>query len=172
MGFPFRLFLEREKRMSQVYICYLLQTVRASQLVQLVKNPPDDAGNARDSGLIPELGRSPGGGNGNPPQDSCPGKSRGERSLVGYSPWYHKELDTTVQVHARMQAVMCRQDTQTVSAVISTLMTTFWSLCIYWLFLVCALVSLFGPLRNLGVCTECLYAPKHKHNRWRLDNVQ
>ena len=26
---------------------------------------------------------------------SMPGKSHGQRSLMGYSPWSHKELDTT-----------------------------------------------------------------------------
>ena len=31
----------------------------------VVKNPPDNAGGTRDSGLIPGLGRYPGGGNGN-----------------------------------------------------------------------------------------------------------
>ena len=35
-----------------------------------VRNPPANAGNA---GSIPGLGRSPGGGNGNPLQYSCPG---------------------------------------------------------------------------------------------------
>ena len=28
-----------------------------------------------------------------------PGKSHGQRSLVGYSPWGHKELDTTDQLY-------------------------------------------------------------------------
>ena len=28
-----------------------------------------------------------------------PGESHGGRSLVGYSPWGHKESDTTVQLH-------------------------------------------------------------------------
>ena len=28
-----------------------------------------------------------------------PGKSRGQRSLVGYSPWDHKELDMTEQLN-------------------------------------------------------------------------
>ena len=28
-----------------------------------------------------------------------PGKSHGQRSLVGYGPWGHKELDTTEQLH-------------------------------------------------------------------------
>ena len=36
----------------------------------VVKNPPAHAGGARDVGLIPGLGRSPGGGNGNPLQYS------------------------------------------------------------------------------------------------------
>ena len=44
---------------------------RASQLVLVVKNPPADAGDTRDAGLIPGSGRSPGGGNGNPLQYSC-----------------------------------------------------------------------------------------------------
>ena len=37
----------------------------------VVKNPPASAGDARDMGLIPELGRSLGGGHGNPLQYSC-----------------------------------------------------------------------------------------------------
>ena len=36
-----------------------------------VKNPPANAGDTRDAGLIPGLGRSPGEGNGNPLQYSC-----------------------------------------------------------------------------------------------------
>ena len=34
----------------------------------LVKNPPPNAGDVRDTGSIPGLGRSPGGGHGNPLQ--------------------------------------------------------------------------------------------------------
>ena len=37
----------------------------------LVKNPPANAGDIRDTGLIPVSGRSPGGGHGNPLQYSC-----------------------------------------------------------------------------------------------------
>ena len=37
----------------------------------MVKNLPVNAGDERDSGLIPGWGRSPGGGNGNPLQCSC-----------------------------------------------------------------------------------------------------
>ena len=40
-------------------------------MVRLVKNLPADAGDPRGLGLIPGLGRSPGGGHGNPLQYSC-----------------------------------------------------------------------------------------------------
>ena len=43
----------------------------ASQVSLVVKNPPASAGNIRDTGSIPELGRSPRGGNGKPFQYSC-----------------------------------------------------------------------------------------------------
>ena len=36
----------------------------------MVKNPPDTTGDIRDTDSIPELGRSPGGGHGNPLQYS------------------------------------------------------------------------------------------------------
>ena len=39
----------------------------ASQLVLVVKNTPANAGDSEDAGLTPGSGRSPGGGNGNPP---------------------------------------------------------------------------------------------------------
>ena len=37
----------------------------------MVKNPPANAGDVRNVGLIPGWGRSPGGGRGNPLQCSC-----------------------------------------------------------------------------------------------------
>jgi len=43
----------------------------ASQVVLVVKNLPASAGDIRDAGSIPGLGRSPGGGHGNPLQYSC-----------------------------------------------------------------------------------------------------
>ena len=48
--------------------------------------------NAGNPGSIPGLGRSPGEGNSNP---LLPRKFHGWRRLVGYSPWGHKESDTT-----------------------------------------------------------------------------
>ena len=67
---------------------------KASQLEQLVKNLPANAGDARDVGSIPGLGRSPGEGKGNFTPVFFPGEPHRQRSLVGYSPWGHKESDT------------------------------------------------------------------------------
>ena len=53
------------------------------------------AGDIRDAGSIPESGRSSGGGHDNPLWYPCLENLHGQRSLVGYSPYDHKELDTT-----------------------------------------------------------------------------
>ena len=55
----------------------------------------ETACNAGDLDSIPGLGRSPGGGRGNPLQYSCLENPHGLRSLASYSPWGHKESDTT-----------------------------------------------------------------------------
>ena len=44
-------------------------------------------------GSIPGLGRLPRGGHNNPLQYSCLENPHGQKSLVGYSPWGHKESD-------------------------------------------------------------------------------
>ena len=49
----------------------------ASQVAFVLSNPPANAGDARDAGLIPELGRSPRGGNGDALQYSCLKNSMG-----------------------------------------------------------------------------------------------
>ena len=54
--------------------------------------------NVGDLSSIPGLGRSPGGGHGNPLQYSCLENPHGQRSLAGYSPWGCKESDTTEQL--------------------------------------------------------------------------
>ena len=74
----------------------------AFQVVLEVKNLPANAGDIRDVGLIPGLGRSAGGGNATHssilawriPQTEEPGV---------YSPQGHKELDTTAET------LLCQQ---------------------------------------------------------------
>ena len=65
----------------------------------MVKNLPASTGDMRDVGLIPGLGRSPGGGHGNPLQYSCLENSmdRGAGGLwsVGSQSWiWLKRLST------------------------------------------------------------------------------
>ena len=48
-----------------------LTSKRQSQVVLVVKNPPANAGDIRNTGSIPGSGRSPGEGNDNPLQYSC-----------------------------------------------------------------------------------------------------
>ena len=66
--------------------------LQASQEAQVVKNPSASTGGVS---LIPGLGRSPRGGNGNPLQCSCLENSHGQRSLGDCGPWGHKESVTT-----------------------------------------------------------------------------
>ena len=68
---------------------------RASQVALVVKNPPANAGEVRPVGSTPGSGRSPGGGHGNPLQYCRLENPHRQRSLAGYSPWGHKELETT-----------------------------------------------------------------------------
>ena len=74
---------------------------RASPMAQLVKNPPSNAGDTRDSGSISGSGRSPGEGNINLCQYSClenPTDGGVCRATVyGGS----KELDTTEHAHSQ-----------------------------------------------------------------------
>ena len=55
--------------------------------------------NAGDLGLIPGSGKIPWRRKWQPKPVLLPGKSHGQRSMVGYSPWGCKELDMTEQLH-------------------------------------------------------------------------
>ena len=67
--------------------------------------------NVGDLGSVPGLGRSPGGGQGNPPQYSCLENPQGQRSLAGCSSWSHKESDMTEQLIAN--TLHCTAETNT-----------------------------------------------------------
>ena len=66
----------------------------------VVKNLTARAGDTRDAGLVRRSERSSGAGKSNPLQYFLPGKFHGQRSLAGYSPWGHKESDTTEQARS------------------------------------------------------------------------
>ena len=70
------------------------QIVWASQVELVVKNLPTNEGDAKEASSIPGSGRSPGEEHGK----FLPGGFDRRRSLAGYSPQGHKELDTTTEV--------------------------------------------------------------------------
>ena len=63
------------------------------------------AGVAGDTGSIPGLGRSPGGGHGNPLQYSHLENPCGLWSLEDFSPWGCKELDMTEQLNIPVEKI-------------------------------------------------------------------
>ena len=77
-----------------------LKTNRASLMAQQVEESTSNAG---DTCLILGSGRSPRGRKWQPTPVFFPGKAHGQRSLAGYSPKGHKELDTTERlcIHAK-----------------------------------------------------------------------
>ena len=68
----------------------------------MVKNPL-----AMRETFVQSLGweNSPEGGHGKPLQYSFLENPRGQRSLVGHSPWSHKELDTTERLSTAQSVI-------------------------------------------------------------------
>ena len=85
-----------------------------------------------------------------------PGKFNGQRSLVSYSPWGHKELDTTEQLNAyhvpgTMWGVLC---------ILMHLFHRMWDKDIsifkfysFWLFWFFAVVRGLSPVAESGACS-------------------
>ena len=70
----------------------------------MVKNPPANAGDLRDLGSIPESGlKIPWRRKWQPIPVFLAGKFHGQRSLVGYCPWVHKESDTTERLSTHIE---------------------------------------------------------------------
>ena len=82
----------------------------------VVKNLPINAGDIRDADSIPESGRSPGGGHGNPLQHSCLENPHAQRNLVCCSPWGHKESDITEQLYNKGQEISLKFPIQDVTS--------------------------------------------------------
>ena len=83
----------------------------------MVKNLPVSAGDIRDVSLIPGLGRSPGGGRGNPLQDSCLENPmdrgawratvhRGAESQTGLK----RPSSSSMYIHKHTVQMPCRRD--------------------------------------------------------------
>ena len=92
-----------------------------------LKNPPANAGDARDVGSVSRSGRSPAAGNVNQFQYSC--LKNGQRSLAGYSPWGCKESDVTEQLSTHTHTHM-----HTYTHIIKVCQTLRWPCVLYIIF--------------------------------------
>ena len=72
--------------------------MNASLVVQMIKNPPVSVGDARD-GFNPWVGKIPWKRKWQPTAVFLPRKFHGQRSLMNYSPYSHKESEITENVH-------------------------------------------------------------------------
>ena len=66
-------------------------------LISVVKNLPANTGDTRDKASLPGLGRSPGEGNGNPLQYSCPDRGAWRATVHGVA-----KSRTWLSMHARL----------------------------------------------------------------------
>ena len=78
-----RLFVTPKIAARQASLCALIKKKKISD--SCGSDSKESTCNVGDLGLIPELGKSPGGGHGNPLQYSCLENPHGQRSLVGCS---------------------------------------------------------------------------------------
>ena len=86
--------------------CYWLHNKPGFPGGLAVKNPPANAGDVGNAGSIPGSGRSPWRRAWQPTPVFLAGESHGRRSLAGYSPWGHKESDTTEQLTHTLKSLV------------------------------------------------------------------
>ena len=92
------------KRIEQHYLSHIVHSRVFSGCAE-VKNPFANAGDTRDAVSIPRWGKIPWRRTWQPTPVFSPGKSHGQRRLVGYSPWGRKESDMIEHSTAQHRAV-------------------------------------------------------------------
>ena len=82
-------------------------------VAQLVKNLPANAKRCKRHGFDPCVGKISWNRKWQPTPVFLPGKSHGQRSLAGYSPWGCKESDRTEHTRTALDRMMNRESEQT-----------------------------------------------------------
>ena len=90
--------------------CLTMLCSAASQVALAVKNLPANVRDAKRLRFDPWLGKIPWGRKWQPTPVFLPGKFHRQRSLAGYSPWGHRESDTTEQLSRpqEMSSQLCQ----------------------------------------------------------------
>ena len=93
--------------MVYLYNGILFNDKKSKVLITSGKEPTCQYRRCKRRGFNPRIGKIPWRGAWQPTPVFLPEKSHGQRSLVGYSPWDRKELDTTKHAHTHTtQAVI------------------------------------------------------------------
>ena len=74
-------------------------------MVLVIKNPPANAGDIKTCGFDPWVGKILWSRKWQPAPLFLPGKLHGQKTLVGYSPWGHKEADMIKQLNTQTKLV-------------------------------------------------------------------
>ena len=85
--------------MVYLYNGILFNDKKSKVLITSGKEPTCQYRRCKRRGFNPRIGKIPWRGAWQPTPVFLPEKSHGQRSLVGYSPWDRKELDTTKHAH-------------------------------------------------------------------------
>ena len=127
----------------------------ASQVVLVVK--PANAGDVRDSGLIPGLGRCPVGGHGNPLQYSCLENLMDRGALQATVCWVSKSQTLTHDIIASMHPLCNIYVYMCVYIYIYI-----YSVCVY----VCVCIYFFHSLSQFLILSESILILKHEYKLW------
>ena len=95
---PFTMPEDTGLTLAQKSVCAVVTFVSWLPGFSAGSDGKESAYNAGDTGLISGSGRSPREGNGNPLQYSCLENPMDRGAWRGYSPWGHKESDTTEMI--------------------------------------------------------------------------
>ena len=87
-----------QRHLERAPFCCYLTGSQASPIAQLVKNPPA----MQETAVQSWVRKIPWRRKWQPTSVFMPGKSHELRSLAGYSPWGHKELDITEWAHTHI----------------------------------------------------------------------
>ena len=88
-------FKKRKEFFKKMWTIFKVFIESVSQGALVIKNPPCQCRRCEGFGFHLWVRKIPWSRKWHPSSVFLPGKFHGQRSLVGYSPWGHKELDTT-----------------------------------------------------------------------------
>ena len=88
----------------QLRIFFFSCISKTVQVALVVKNPPDNAGSIKRHGFNLWVRKIPRRRAWQPTPVFLPGESHGQKSLAGYGPWDHKELDTTEHISTHIHS--------------------------------------------------------------------